>query len=166
MSNKTFSSGMSSKCFSYNRVAEQSEGRKTNFKNGQSSITLSQEQKEVSIQILLIQFTDYLKHAPCFKAMLLEGGACHEPYARLKAVTVAIDPASGRHLYDGAEPDESDNALRSRKAARPAPHKHYPIDSQLIADMCWCVQPWIILRLPYCVVHLNYDVRTLRLNSI
>ncbi|OQR77354.1 hypothetical protein BIW11_07150, partial [Tropilaelaps mercedesae] len=81
---------------------------------------------------------DYLEHAPCFKAMLLEGGACHNEYVRLKAVTIAMDPTSGHHLYDHETEPSRGNGPTSTEQQKSATDRrnHYPIDRKLIADMC------------------------------
>lgn len=79
-------------------------------------------------------------HAPCFKAMLLEGGVCHAPYARLKAVTVAIGSGSGQHLYEDSgvhHATEDGNTVEGQRPPVAEPLRHQPIDNQLIADMCW-----------------------------
>ncbi|XP_003739083.1 uncharacterized protein LOC100907696 [Galendromus occidentalis] len=36
---------------------------------------------------------EYLKYAPCFRAMLMEGGSCHVAYSHLMDVTVALNPS-------------------------------------------------------------------------
>ncbi|XP_022647968.1 uncharacterized protein LOC111244804 isoform X1 [Varroa destructor] len=80
----------------------------------------------------------YLQHAPCFKAMLLEGGACHDPYARLKAVTVALDPPSGHRQQQDESTAPYSDGKNSAKRQGPANvgQKHYLITNQIIADMC------------------------------
>ncbi|XP_022696076.1 uncharacterized protein LOC111264427 isoform X4 [Varroa jacobsoni] len=78
---------------------------------------------------------EYLQHAPCFKAMLLEGGACHDPYARLKAVTVALDPPSGQQDESTAPYSDGKNSAKRQGPANVG-QKHYLITNQIIADMC------------------------------
>lgn len=73
--------------------------------------------------------------------MLLEGGACHDPYARLKAVTVALDPPSGHRQQQDESTAPYSDGKNSAKRQGPANvgQKHYLITNQIIADMCWLV---------------------------
>lgn len=64
---------------------------------------------------------EYLKYAPCFRAMLTEGGSCHVAYNHLMAVTVAMDPALRAPQHSGSVNGDTNHV----------------VDHHAIADVCW-----------------------------